>query len=369
MTHRLQNKFVLSVLSAAIFCSLPGCKTLSHPEAKQEAEARWSGVRSQVKLQLAEQHFARQRFSDALPIAIEAVTLDPKDAQAYALAAKCHLELGQAASAENLLDAAAKANVSTAELTYLRGVVLELREDLPSAISAYTQARQGDNKQVDFLLAEAECLAATGQSKAALELLASHAHAYNERGDIALLAARIAELNQDVAAAIGWYRQATTFLPDNEAVAEGLGVLLAGRGECAEAVHLLRPLLDKPSAETDRGGVRRGLSSCYLLLDDAVSAEAVLAEYANRATSDAAAQLLLAEASIAANDLITAAEAVHRLEQQAPRARDTLLMRAILDWKRGRLADATSRLEALIEAYPSDMAAASLLGELQVALE
>lgn len=359
----------LSITVSTTAICLSGCKTLSPKEAKQQAETRWGGVRSKVKLQLAEQHFQRRQFADALRAGSEAIALDPVDAKGYALAAKCHLELGQAASAEGVLDAAAKAGVSSPDLIYLHGVVLELREDLPGATDAYRKAREADGKQVDFLLAEAECMAAAGQGQIAIQLLSGHLHAYDERGDVALLAARIAEMAHDEPVAIHWYRQAIAALPGNELVAEELGVLLAQRGECGEAVHLLRPLINEAVDAAERGSVRRGLARCYLQWDDATSAGAVLADYARRMPQDSAAQMLLAQSSLASNDLLTAAEAVRRLELHVPAARDSLLLRALLDWKQGRTSEAAARLEGFVEAHPSDGEAACLLGEMLAALE
>jgi Tfp pilus assembly protein PilF len=365
-----QRTFVgtIALVLPIVTLVLAGCQTLSVPEAKQQAEQRWSGVRSKVKLQLAEQHFARRQFGDALGAASEAIALDAADAGAYAIAAKCHLELGQAASAERSLEAAAQANVASAELEYLRGVVLELRDDLSAAIKSYRSAREQDAKQVDYLLAEAECLAATGQAKLALELLASHAHAYDERGAVALLAARIAELENDESGAITWYREAIGALPDSDVVAQGLGVLLAHHSECTEAVHLLRRLIEPPAAAAEHGAVRRALAGCYLRWDDPASAQAILIDYARTAGDDVAAQLLLAQASLAQNDLMVASEAIHRMEQHQPNHREVILTRALLDWRRGRLPEAAATIERVIDTNPSDVEATCLLGEVFVAM-
>jgi tetratricopeptide (TPR) repeat protein len=363
------NRFQPFVAAAVVSLWSAGCHNLKPtPPAKQEAEARWSGVRGKVKLQLAEQQFERRLFDDALATANEAISLDPTNAAAYAIAAKARLELGQAASAERVLDAAQQAKAATPELRYLRGVVLELRGELSEAISAYREAREQDRSQVDFLLAEAECMAAAGERRAALELLSSHAHAYDARGAVAVLAARIAELEKDPIEAARWYREALAVLPDSELVAECLGVLLAQSGECIEAVHLLRPLVETTALTPGGGSVRRALAGCYLQWDDPASAHGVLLDYARVSGNDAAAQLMLAQASLALNDVITAAEAVHRLEGISPDQPDVLLARAMLDWKRGRLTDAAATLERVIENNPSEARASCLLGEVLVSL-
>jgi len=136
--------------------SISGCQTLHHDKDKQEAQQHWQEVRGRFKYQLARQQYEGGLFSDAVITATEAISLDPKEANAYAVLARANLELGQPAAATAALDAAEQSGLTTSALTYMRGVIFEQRGDLTAALDRYRQARSHDPFEVDYFLAEIE---------------------------------------------------------------------------------------------------------------------------------------------------------------------------------------------------------------------
>jgi len=344
-----------------------GCQSPLKPPSKQHAEQRWNQVRGRTKLQIAQQQADRGLFDEALATASEALAMDPGQPDAYVLAAKAQLELGNLASAERTIQAAHAAGIQSADLTYLSGVVWEQRGDIDQALDQYRQAHALDPKQVDYLAAEAECLVSLGRPDAALSLLEESIHSFDQDATVAALAARTALFLNKTEAAIRWYRIASARLPDNRVLAEELGLLLARSGRCDEAVPLLRPLVDA-NRQALGGGPCRALAACYLTADDPISAGAVLTAHLADHPDDAAAQLLAAQSAIALGDVLTAARALHHAELHGAPRSTTLFLRGVLEWRRGKPSQASVALEQALSLDPTNPEASSLLGVVRAEL-
>jgi len=374
-----------------------GCQTTSHAEAKLQAQERWNQMRGRVKHGLAEQQFEAGLFEDAIVTVTEAISLDPYQPDAYALLARANLELGKPASAQRALDAARGAGLESADLTYLHGVILEQRGHIEAAHARYAVARKLDPRNVDFLVAEVECLVALDRVPEALELLNGNVDRLDDDGTVMALAAHVATELGDVDAAIRWYRRALitqsgrgegweTYAPstppshlspgmseaardavsatvDCRLIREELGRLLADQGRCVEAVDVLTPLTHSAADVGANGVTRRALATCHLLLDDPASARSVLLEYAGTHRDDTLAQLLVAKAAIATGDLVTALRAVHAAEEREPDRPELWLVRATVNWKRGRFAAAATDLRDVLQNDPDDVDAHCLLAE------
>ena len=131
---------------------------------------------------------------------------------------------------------------------------------------------------------------------------------------------------------------------DDVTVAAELGLLLTRSERCVEAVALLKPLVDADRVDAPVSpALRRALATCYLVMGDGRSAQATLTAYADDHPSDTLAQLLLAKAALATDDLSTAGRAVSRASNNWPNHSEIVLVQATLDWRRGtpdRVADA-----------------------------
>ena len=351
----------LLVASAAAFI-LSGCHSPSHPEAKQLAEQRWNEVRAGVKLQLARQQYNGGLFDDVVRTVSESIALDSTRPEAYVLLAQSNLELSKPASAEQAIEAARRSGLDSADLHYMRGVLLEQRNDFTAAVAEYAQARMMNADNVDYIVAQAECLVVLDRPEEALALLDENMHRFDANGTVAVLAGRVAALLGDWDGAAKRLGQAAVILSDSPIVAEELGLLFVRAGRCEEAVALLRPLIEA-AGESEAAAVRRGIATCYLTLGNPTSAKDVLIDYARLHHEDGPAQLLLAKAALETNDLLTAARAADLAEQLAPGREDTALVRAAVQWRRTEYAAAADTLYALLQREPANVEAYCLLAE------
>ena len=363
---------------------ISGCSTTTHKEAKAQAQLRWKHVRANIKQQLAEQQHAAGRFEDSARTAAEAISLDPKLASSYELLARSYIELGKIASAMQTLRTAANNGVESPRMHYTRGIVLENQGRSEEALAAYAKALELEPGNIDFLVALAECLATSGRTGEALEILDDEAQLLDDDGTVALLRAQIAALLGDHSEAILLLRNVRRKNPGNHLAREELGRLLARTGQCAEALRVLDPLINEsdtgevtsknwlPGGKTQQAGnatglpggtVRRAMATCYLRLNDFASAKAVLASYAETHPTDAPAQLLLAKAALGSYDMLTAMRAIDLAGRHGGDRSEVRLVRAAIRWKRGRLDAAAADLRSVIAVDPTDVQAHCLLGE------
>ena len=342
---------------------LPACQTTTHKEAKIQAEQRWNQVRGRVKMQLAERQYQAGRFDKAKRLVFEAIALNPSEADGYVLLARTNLELGKLASARGALETAKARGLESADLHYMRGVILEQRNKVDEAIDEYLSARRLDPNHIDALVAQVECLVAQQHPVEALRLIEENIDRLDDAATVTALAAHVASLVGDIVGASERYGQALETGAKSRVVAEELGRLLVGAGRYEEALLVLKPLLNHGLDPEAGGAVRRGLAICYLALNDPVSAKAVLVRFANSHADDTVAQLLLAKSAIASGDSVTALRALDRAEQYAPDRPEVWLVRATVRWERGDTSGAAADLYDVLEDNPEDVEAHCLLAE------
>lgn len=370
------------------------CNMPNHRDAKVQAQQRWAHVRGRVRYRLAQQQYEAAQLQDAVKTVTESIALDPNQADAYVLLARTYLELGKLASAQRALEVARRLELTSPDLCYMQGVILEQRNQFESATTMYARARTMNPANVDYLVAQAECLVALDRPGEALRLLDDNIDRLDDEGTVAALAAHVAVLLGDVDGASDRYRRALSAqsaarIPYqnprgfNEAgewlepvghdvalIAEELGRLLVGARRYDEALSVLSPLvMEGTEGQRDggtnggRGAVRRAVATCHLALGDPASAKAVVTEYAYAHPDDALAQLLLAKAAIATGDVLTALRAVDLVQQHAPNHPELWMVRAAVQWKRGRQAAAAADLYDVIQNNPNDVEAHCLLAE------
>ena len=356
------NRTVQLVTLSAIL-TVSACSTLPHSTARVQARRHWDQVRARVKFQLAEKEYENKLFEQAIRTASEAVVLDPTQADTYVLLAQANLELGKPATAQQALGAAKRAGLTNPDLIYTQGVILEQRGHIEAALAKYAEARELDDAKVDYLVAQAECLVELNRPEIAMKLLNAHKERFDDDGTIAVLAARIAELMGDAEGAVRRYRDALLTLGDSPMVARELGLLLAELGRYDEAVAVLEPLVAEASDVEVGGAVRRALATCYLARWNPTAAKRVLDEYGRTHPDDIRAQLLLAEAAIGTDDMLTALRAVEAARQREPHRPEVRLMRAVVQWKRRDFGGAAGSLFDLLSDNPEDVEAHCLLAE------
>ena len=356
-----------TVLFIAALLPLGGCQTPTHARAKVQAEQRWSQVRGQVKLQLARQQFERGLFDDAIKTLQEATTLDPTSADSYALLAKANLELGKSTTADQVLGAAQKLGLVSAELHYLQGVVLEQRNELEAALTHYTHACSLDETKAAYVLARIETLVALNRVKEALALADAKANRFDDDGSIALLAARITALASDPRQALERFQNPSIRSAGSRVATEELGCLLANQERCSEAIQILQPLCDAAATEVHAPKVsaqaRRALAGCYLTENQPKLAMGVLLDHA----ADQASQVILAKAALAAGEYMTGLQALEQARRGEHKAAEVDLLLAAIHWKRNDLTSAESVLDQIVAARPEDVDAWCMRGEVLLA--
>ena len=353
------------MVAAMATCS--GCSLITHKEAKADAQQRWEHVRANIKQRLAEQQYASGRFEEAARTAAEAISLNTELVSSYVLLARTYIELGKTTSAMQILDTAANKGLASPRLHYTRGLVFENQAKFAEALLAYSQAIELEPGNIDFLSAQAECLATTGKTTQALDVLGNGMEPMDDNGTVALLRAHIAGLRGDDVESVRLLRNAHQKNPANPLIREELGRWLTSQGHYAEALIVLEPLISKPIDSEMNGAVRRSAATCYLMRNDPASAYAVLRVYAEDHPADTSAQLLLAKAALGENDMLTAMRAIDLAARHGSDRPEVRLVRAAIRWKRGRLSEAVSDLRSALAANPTDVEAHCLLGEVLAA--
>jgi len=375
-------------LAACFVLTIAGCHTLKHSQARTDATAHWNQVRAQVKQSLAKQQFQSGAHEDAIVSISEAIALQPQQAESYVILAQANLEMNRPASAQAALDAAIRNGITSPEITYTSGVIHELRGNLDQASIAYAKARALDGNNLDFLVAEAECLVTLDRPEEALRLLDEHGDRLDNDGTIPTLTAHIAALMGNPRRAADGYQQAmiaqsgagsgppqsinrhdrnntgsTGRKTGSVVVATEYARVLMDRKQYGEALDVLSPLLPPTTPAGEGGAVRRAIAACQLALGDTDAAMQVIQPYARTNPNDSMAQLLVAKAAVNQNDIVTALQAIDLVEQHEPDRLELWFVRATVNWRRGHLAEAAAELYDLLQNAPDDLDACCLLAE------
>lgn len=362
ITKRLWNTCAPGTICMAL-CMVTACQSTPHATDKKNAERRWSEVRGRVKHQLAVQQYEGGLFEEARETITEALGLDPTRTASYVLLARSSLELNKPASAQRAIQLARHAGLQSPALNYLQGVLYEQRNELDEATAQYEIAHAGDPAQLDYLIAYVESLATAGETERARTVLGKGAGQVDDDGSVAVLSAYLALLAGKTDEATAHLQVAAALATKSDVVVLDLGRLLTRGGRYREAIAVLQPLLDQPGEVPMESTLRRVLAECHLNQGDARRAKEALADYAPYHVEDVAAQVLLAKASIADGDIVTALTAVTAAEKLHARHPEVRLVRAILLWKRGDLQSAESMLRELVQDSPTDADLHCLLAE------
>ncbi len=361
---KLSVPAIARIVAAIAILVIGACQTPPHGQAKVEAERHWNQVRGRVKLQLAEKEFGDGHFEQALSTAAEAIALDPGLTSAHGLLTRANLEMGKPASAQKTLDAAKQAGVAHPDLIYLQGVIFEQQGRIEAALARYTKARELDPTNVDYLVAQTECVVALDRPDMAWELLRTiKGAAIDDAGTVAVLAARVAELRGDPEGAAGRYRDAMAALGNDATVERELGLLLVRLGRFEEAVAMLGPLTESLRDDVGGGAVRRALATCYLAGRNAPAALEILGAYARCHPDDTLAQLLVTEAALECGDPLTALRSIEAAYQHEPGRPQVRLLRAVVQWRRQDHGEAVATLFDLLVDHPDDVEVHCLLAE------
>jgi len=345
--------------------SVPSCQHVTMKQHKIQAKQQWKQVRGRVQYQLAKQQFDHGHFLEATRTATESLALAPKDEASYALLAKSFLELGKLASAAQTIKTADIAGINSPELIYLRGVILEQRNQQSQACVLFEQASQSQPEQTDFLMATAECLVSVGEVKHALALLEESKTKTDDSPEVCVLTARIADLLGETNRAIQQYRTCDISASQAPLVVASFGRLLVKTKRYEEAIAILQPLL---GTEDATGEVLRNMAYSYLATGQPAAAKTVLAIHVKKMPADVQAQLLYVQASLETNDMVSALQSLDRAMSHGPTNKQVRFLLATVQWQRKHYLQASDILKAFLNDYPDDVEAHCLMGEINLAL-
>ncbi len=368
MNSKLLMHGCLAALSAASLM-FAGCQRLSHKTASSQAQDHWKKVRAGVKVQLASQQYSAGNPEAAIATASEVIGLDPDRAEGYLILARAYLEMNRLPEAEQAIDLAESRGMGSAALKYTRGVILERRDRPEQALEAFRSARRQDATEIDYVVAEAECLVALDRLDEAELLVTDQRRQLGSDPVLSLLSGQIAALRGDEESMLLWLGRAAAAMPDDPQCVEAYGLALVRAGRYVEAARVLEGL----TGATDEAmpasvAAYRGLAVCQMRLGRAEKACRTLSSGLARHPGDAPALVLLARASLMMNDELTALRSLHLAQQSTPADPELWITRAALQWKRREYAAAELSLRRVLEIRPDDVEALCLMGEVQKAL-
>ncbi|MCK4659094.1 MAG: tetratricopeptide repeat protein [Phycisphaerae bacterium] len=342
-----------------------------HTERCEQAEQNWNHVRAKIKYRLANQQFQRGQIEAAIDTVNEAIATDDSSAEQFLLLAHCYIEQGKIASARKTVDQARRCAPHTPEVEYTCGLIAEHTGQLESALEHYHLARAHDENTMDYLVAEAECLAELGHPEEAAELISENVNRFDSDGTLEMLLAQIALLIGDTEAAIPNLRLAmersgcgTTFSEKPggcDVLIEELGRLLSESGQYAETVSLLRPYVqsraDTPSS------VVTALCTAYLSTNRVGEAKQLLRDELRHRPGNTRCMMLLVQASVMTGDWMTARRYAEQLERLTPGDVQAHLLHGFICWKQNELPAAEESFRRALSIDPADTLAHCLIGQ------
>ncbi len=377
---RIKQRFSKPVMSAAksriirvaaLLVVLPTVGCTTHAERRVHAEQHWNQVRARVKYQLARQQFERGNTETSIETVNEAIAIDDSPADQFLLLARCYMEKGKFVSALHAAKQAKRCAPQEAEVEYTLGVIAERTDQLESALEHYRRARSQDENAVDYLVAEAECLAALGRAEEAISQVSRNLGRFDSDGTLEMLLAQMGLLVGDKEMSLRNLRLAMERSGCGSAHMEGAGScaslieeygwLLSDTGRYTEAVAILHPYV---SAGRDIPRlVVNALCSGYLATGRAGEAKQILRDQVRRRPGNTKSWMLLVQASILTDDWITARRSTDRLERLVPHNAQAHLLHGFVCWKQNDLQEAERSLQRALSIDPDDAIAHCLIGQ------
>ncbi|MBU0716764.1 MAG: tetratricopeptide repeat protein [Planctomycetes bacterium] len=360
-----------AVVIASLLLVLPQFGCTSHSDRRVQAERRWNQVRARIKYDLASQQFERGRTETAIETVSEAIAADPSSADQFLLLAHCNLEQGKLVSARKAAEQAKRCAPDMADIDYTLGVIAERSEQWEAALEHYRRARSQDENVVDYVVAEAECLAVAGRLEEAIALVTANIQRFDSDGTLETLLAEICLLTGDKETALNGLSLAIERSGCQPGRTEGrggcttlieeYGRLLSETGRHAQAVALLHPYVEARSDAPP--SVVTALCVGYLETGRTSEARRLLREEVKRRPDHAKGWMLLARASVMTDDWTTARRCADQLERLVPHSSHAHLLRGFVCWRQDDLPAAVDSLQRALAIDPDDALAHCLIGQ------
>jgi tetratricopeptide (TPR) repeat protein len=249
-----------------------------------------------------------------------------------------------------------------AELLYMKGVVAERRGDLDDAIDAFRQAGAADPAQIDYVVAEVECLVTAGRPRLALQLVSRRLEEIKSDGTLELLQAEIASMLGEEQTALRALQAAYRLAGPDDNLAQEYGVLLERNGRDREAAAILYPLWDAhgPALPTP---TLRSLASACIDTGQAARAKPILTAALEKDPDSRPNWSLLARAAMALDDAATVRRCADELRRIDPADPEAHLLRGYAGWKLNEPEAVRDACAIVLASDPRDVTALCLLGQ------
>ncbi len=205
-------KAALQVAALTVFAWPTGCmfdsqsdllKTHMADDRNTASKQQWDVVRGGVQLQLAQQHYDGGRLRESETVLRQVLVLAPENINAYHLATRVYLEMGQLAKARETSSAACELARGDAEAFYLAGIVAQRYGEKEDALAHYLEAQSLSPNTAEYVMAAAESWVALDNPGEALRLVESRIGDFDGSAAMRMLAARVSRMLHLRESAIG----------------------------------------------------------------------------------------------------------------------------------------------------------------------
>lgn len=259
----MNAKHAISALSVtAVVLLAGGCATKNHEDLKQEAIARWQGVRAGMVLQVADEQFRKGRFEAARRTLEQALKTQTDDPKLHVLLARILFELQESENAERHLTQAHNLAPDLPEVYYVRGIFAQSASQWAQAHEAYQTAYDKVPDSEDYLCALVEAKLALGRPEEAAEFITAKFEDFPRSSRLRIAAGDCCLVRGDLAWAERFYQEACDMDPFNVEAKEGLIQTLYLEGKYRQTAHLLDRHIDTYWPE--RIDFRIMLGHCHL---------------------------------------------------------------------------------------------------------
>jgi tetratricopeptide (TPR) repeat protein len=329
------------------------------------SKQQWDAVRGGVQLQIARQHYDAGRLRESETVLRQVLALAPEDVNAYHLATRVYLEMGQLAKAREVSSSACELAGGDAETFYLAGIVAQRYGEKEEALAHYLEAQSLAPNTPEYVMAAAELWVALDKPGEALRLVESRIRDFDGSAATRMLAARVCRMLDQREPAIEHSREARRLGGDDARLDIEAALILVWAGAYEEAIGPLRTHVDaamtsRSLSASQRGGkgvgpankkdaqqtnetpdsvvtasVIHALARAYMATGHEDDARAVLKPLMSADGTDVTAWSLFARAAMSAGDLTAAYEAISTFHSRGEPTSETLLLEALVLHLRG----------------------------------
>ena len=352
---RLLGTMLKLAVGGAVVLGMAGCQAPSagHTKAVNAASQRWKDARSALVIKIAQQAFDRGDLDRAESTLLEAVAIDPENANLHLLAGRLALERGQLERSHGRLQRAIELDEQLSQARYFQGVVLQRWQRYSAALNRYREAYALQADNIAYLLAVGEMLVATDQADQAIELLTSKLVYFDQSAAIRVALGQLYGLDQDHDRAAELLREALLLDPTSTAIAEELAAAESAAGQTAAAIETLEYLCANVTVES-RPDLWRLLAGSYRQAHRLGDARAIYEQLRDSAPLEADNWIKLGELAWLEENTATALRSAKRAIALAPHRHEGYLLAGMVWQKRGRADEALRMFDRAAELAPDN---------------